>query len=130
MSDAQTTVAELLALQRRFVNERDWAPFHTPKNLAMAVSVEAAELLELFLWVREGEAVPSRSAPDPARVEEEVADVAICLLNLVNALGLDLSEAVRKKALRNGEKYPAEEVRGSAEKYDAARRGALKPSGR
>lgn len=110
MSDLQ----ELSALVARFVEERDWAQYHAPKNLAAALAVEAAELQEIFLW---------RQLDDPAddkrdAIEAEVADVAICLLNFCNRTGIDLADAVRRK-LRDAErKYPVDRVRGRSEKYD------------
>ena len=113
MPDDSTTVSALKEEVARFVAERDWEQFHSPKNLAMALAVEAAELMEHFLWV-EGDA--SRAvADDPARraqVADEVADVTILVLALCNALGLDLSEALRDKMARNAVKYPVEKVRG------------------
>lgn len=126
MGDSETTVAELKALQAAFVAERDWARFHTPRQLAMAISVEAAELLELYLWGAEdtlGHPLPDapergRTPPTRDAVEAELADVAICLLNFANAAGVDLSDAVRRKAALNAQRYPAARARGRAEKYD------------
>jgi NTP pyrophosphatase (non-canonical NTP hydrolase) len=113
MPDNTTTLAVLKEAVRRFAAERAWEPFHTPKNLSMGVAVEAAELMEQFLWV-EGEA--SRAVVrDPARltaVAEEMADVACHLLNLSNTLGIDLSEAILSKIGKNALKYPVEEYRG------------------
>ena len=101
---------------RRFNDERDWAQFHAPRNLAMALSVEAAELLELFLWSRdEG---PQPALPERAdRVAEEAADVLICLLNLCDRAGVDLVEAFWRKLDANAARYPVEEARGSMRKY-------------
>jgi NTP pyrophosphatase (non-canonical NTP hydrolase) len=113
MSDTTTTVAELRDAWRRFVAARQWEPFHSPKNLVMALSAETAELLEHFLWVDNDES--RRIADDPAklaRVADEIADVAGCLFTLCNALGVDLSDAVRSKMARNEHKYPAEKYRG------------------
>jgi NTP pyrophosphatase (non-canonical NTP hydrolase) len=113
MPDNTTTLATLKEAVRHFAAERAWEPFHTPKNLSMGVAVEAAELMEQFLWV-EGEA--SRAiADDPARlaaVAEEMADVACHLLNLTNTLGIDLSAAILGKIAKNALKYPVEEYRG------------------
>ena len=113
MPDPATTVAELRAGMAQFVREREWEKFHSPKNLAMALAAEAAELMEHFLWV--DNEVSRRVAGDPARREEiadEVADVACYLLALANTLGLDLSDAVTRKLAKNALKYPAERVRG------------------
>ena len=123
MTDAETPIAALKAMQARFVAERDWKPFHTPKNLAMAVAIEAAELMELFLWVRDEGDGPTRNPAPRAEIEAEVADVALCLFNLCNALDVDLASAVEAKVALNAAKYPAEQVRGRAEKYDFYRRG-------
>lgn len=113
MSDAVTTVAELRDVWRRFVAEREWEPFHSPKNLVMALSAETAELLEHFLWVDNDES--RLVVHDPAKMEkiaDEIADVAGCLFTLCNSLGVDLSDAVRAKMARNVLKYPAEKYRG------------------
>jgi NTP pyrophosphatase (non-canonical NTP hydrolase) len=113
MPDATTTVGELRDAWARFVQARDWEQFHSPKNLAMALSAEAAELMEHFLWVDNG---PSRELlNDPAtreRVADELADVAGVVFALCNALGLDLSECVRSKMAKNELKYPVDRIRG------------------
>ena len=108
MSDQTTTVAVLRDLMRGFVSERDWQQFHSPKNLAMAASVEAAELMEHFLWIDNDES--ARQMQDPAKlapVADEIADVVGVCLALCNALGLDLSEIFVNKMARNVLKYPA-----------------------
>jgi dCTP diphosphatase len=113
MADAATTVAELKDLVRLFVAERAWQPYHTPKNLAMGLAVEAAELMEHFLWL-DGPA-SHEAAQDPARREaiaDELADVLAHLLNLSLATGIDLSEALRAKMVKNTAKYPADVYRG------------------
>jgi NTP pyrophosphatase (non-canonical NTP hydrolase) len=113
MPDATTTLAALKEAVRRFAEERAWEPFHSPKNLAMGLAVEAAELMEHFLWV---DCAASREVVrDPARlgeVADEMADVACYLLNLSNHLGIDLSEAILAKIAKNAVKYPAEKYRG------------------
>jgi NTP pyrophosphatase (non-canonical NTP hydrolase) len=115
MADASTTLAQLKDAVRQFVAERAWEPFHSPKNLVMGLAVEAAELMEPFLWLDlEGS---RRLTDDPARreaVADEMADVANYLLNLSNVLGIDLSDAVRAKLAKNALKYPADQVRGRA----------------
>lgn len=109
---------ELEALKQRlraFAAARDWEQFHSPKNLASALIVEAAELLEHFQWLTQQQ---SRSLP-PERlraVEEEIADVLLYLVRLADLLGVDLMRAAERKIALNEQKYPAEEVRGSAEK--------------
>src|SRR5262245_15672228 len=108
MTDATTTVEALKELVRRFVADRAWEPYHSPKNLAMGLAVEAAELMEHFLWV---DSEASREvARDPARlaaVGEELADIACHVLNLSNVLGLDLSDTIQAKVAKNARKYPA-----------------------
>jgi NTP pyrophosphatase (non-canonical NTP hydrolase) len=113
MADVRTTVSDLREAMRRFVAERDWDQFHSPKNLAMGLAIEAAELMEHFQWV---DAEASRQVGrDPVKrvgIGEEMADVACYLFALANALDLDLSDAVIDKLQKNAQKYPAEEFRG------------------
>lgn len=101
---------------RDFVHARDWAQFHSPKNLAMALIVEAAELVEHFQWLSEPQ---SRAlAPEKhAQVAQEIADTFIYLLRLADVLGIDLIDAAHAKMDLNAKKYPAERVRGSHAKY-------------
>lgn len=109
----------LTELQRRvalFAAERDWDPFHSPKNLAMALSVEASELLEEFQWLTE-EQSRSLDAERRERVRLEMADVLIYLLRLADKLGVDLPRAAADKLAVNEQKYPADRVRGSPRKY-------------
>ena len=116
MADSPT-LTELTARVRAFSDARDWGTFHTPRNLAMAVAVEASELLELYLWSTD--AGPQPIHPDRVpRVAEEAADVLICLLNLCDRAGVDLGAAVDAKLARAEVKYPADRVRGRALKYD------------
>ena len=113
MNDSQTTIAELRKVVRQFVDERDWQQFHAPKNLSMALAIEAAELMEHFQWIG-GEA--SRSAGDDAQkltaISEELADVFCYTLAIANELNIDLSAAMADKMVKNAQKYPAEEFRG------------------
>lgn len=105
---------------REFAEARDWQPFHSPKNLAIALSVEAAELLERFQWLSEAQS-KQLSAEDRQAVREEIADVAIYLVRLADVLGIELDSAIQDKMRRNAEKYPIELARGNAVKYN--RRG-------
>ena len=110
------TLDELQARVKRFAAERDWEQFHSPKNLAMALSVEVAELVEHFQWLTEEQ---SRSL-DPERRERvrlEMADVLIYLLRLAGKLDVDLLDAATDKLALNEQKYPADRVRGSPRKY-------------
>jgi NTP pyrophosphatase (non-canonical NTP hydrolase) len=117
--DRVTPIAELRAAVRAFVAERDWEQFHAPKNLAMALACEAAELMEPYLWV-ESEASRGLTvdAAKRKKVEDEIADVAICLLNMCNVVGVDLATAVERKLEAARAKYPADVVKGQAKKYD------------
>ena len=94
---------------RAFVAERDWAQFHSPENLAKSVSIEAAELLELFQW---------DSDVDDARLRDEIADVLTYCYLLADKHGLDPDEIVLQKLEQTKNKYPADEVRGKSTKYD------------
>jgi NTP pyrophosphatase (non-canonical NTP hydrolase) len=110
----------LLALRdalRAFAAERDWEQFHSPRNLATALAVEAAELLEPFQWLTDEQ---SRDLPPEtlAAVEQELADVLLYLIRLADSLDVDLEAAARAKILRNAEKYPVDKARGSSLKYD------------
>jgi NTP pyrophosphatase (non-canonical NTP hydrolase) len=112
-------VNALRALQERlavFAAERDWEKFHSPKNLAMALSVEAAELVEEFQWLTEQQSL-SLDAERRERVRLELADVFIYLLRISDRLGIDLLAAADAKIVLNERKYPAERVRGDARKY-------------
>jgi NTP pyrophosphatase (non-canonical NTP hydrolase) len=102
---------------RDFAAARDWDQFHSPKNLAMALIVEAAELVEHFQWLTEAQS--QTLPPDKlAEVEQEIADIQIYLIRLADKLGIDMEQAVNAKIALNEKKYPAEKVRGSAEKYN------------
>ena len=122
MNDRQTTLAELREMVRRFVAEREWEVFHSPKNLSMSLAIEAAELMEHFQWIA---GAPSRDvAADPKKLEaigDEMADVCSYLLALANSLGIDLAAAVERKMAKNEQKYPAAEFRGRYGRDDAPR---------
>ncbi|MCA9148353.1 MAG: nucleotide pyrophosphohydrolase [Planctomycetales bacterium] len=107
MSDQHTTVSELREIVQQFVAARNWETFHSPKNLAMSIAIEAAELMEHFQWrtIPESREVVT----DPAtlnEITEEVADVLSYTLAIANALNLDLSTALRNKMVKNAIKYP------------------------
>ena len=113
MSDALQALQKAL---REFARERDWEQFHTPKNLATALSVEAAELLEHFQWLTDEQ---SRTLDDAKRtaVGEELADVLLYLLQLADKLDIDPLQAAERKLRLNAEKYPADRARGRSDKY-------------
>ncbi len=101
---------------RAFVRERDWEQFHSPKNLAMAMIVEAAELVEHFQWATEQES-HQLSPEKRLQVEQEIADTFVYLLRLSDVLGVDIIDAANAKIDLNARKYPADKVRGSNAKY-------------
>jgi len=112
-------VNELEVLKARikdFVAERDWDQFHSPKNLSMALIVEAAELVEHFQWMKQKD---SFTLPKDklAAVEEELADILVYLVRIADQLDIDLINAAKKKIKANEVKYPADVVRGSSKKY-------------
>lgn len=112
-SDAATTVAELRKLIADFVAERDWSQFHSPKNVSMALAIEAAELMEHFQWLTTD--ASRQIADDPtklAEVAEEIADVVGYSIALANELGIDLASTIRAKMVKNAQKYPVAEFRG------------------
>lgn len=101
---------------RKFAAERDWDQFHSPKNLASALAVEAAELLEVFQWLTEEES-RALTPEQHARAREELADVLNYLVRLADKLDVDLLAAARDKIRKNALKYPVDKSRGSAKKY-------------
>lgn len=115
------TTPDLPALARalqQFADARDWGPFHSPKNLASALVVEAGELLEHFQWLTEDQS--RQLAPDQQQaVAHEMADVLLYLVQLSTVLGIDLMDAARAKMALNAQKYPVEQARGHSRKYDA-----------
>jgi dCTP diphosphatase len=107
---------ELRERLRAFTAERDWAQFHSPKNLAMALSGEAGELLEVFQWLTEAES----RAPTPRQksaADEEIADVLLYLVRLADELGIDPIAAAHRKLAENARKYPVDKARGTSAKY-------------
>jgi dCTP diphosphatase len=111
------TLAELQARVVAFSEAREWGRFHSPRNLAMALSVEAAELLELFLWSEDAGPQPAEASRAP-RVAEEAADVLLCLLNLCHRADVDLPAALDAKLASAALKYPVDRVRGRSLKYN------------
>ncbi len=114
------TDSELVKLRdqlRQFASERDWEQFHSPKNLAAALSVEASELLEHFQWLTEAES-KNLSAESRHAVSLEAADVLLYLIRLSDKLDIDLIASAQEKMLLNAQKYPVDKARGSSKKYD------------
>ena len=121
IDDSEVTMADsdfdrIQKQVRQFVVERDWDQFHSPKNLSMALIVEAAEMVEHFQWLTEEQSC-ELSPEKLAEVELELADIQIYLISLAEKLQLDLVAAVEKKLALNAGKYPADKVRGSSRKY-------------
>lgn len=116
MQDTKTTVADLKNLVNTFTQERDWHQFHTPKNMSMMIATEAAELMEIFLWVDSAKSVEELRKKQ-AHVEQEIADVAIGILMLCAEQNIDLSKAIQEKMAHNAAKYPVEKAKGNATKY-------------
>ncbi|QXE01535.1 nucleotide pyrophosphohydrolase [Terribacillus sp. DMT04] len=102
MSDVQHLIDEI----NKFRDERDWRQYHNPKDLAISISIEAAELLEDFQWINSGEALMRNSE----NIREEIADVLIYSLMLCSDLGLDVKKIVEEKIVKNERKYPVEDV--------------------
>jgi len=99
-----------------FADERDWDQFHNPKNLAMALSVEASELVEIFQWLTPEQAEAIMSSDESEHVREEMADIMIYLLRLADKLNVDIESAVTSKIAQNGKKYPVDFSKGNADK--------------
>jgi len=113
--DTKRLQAELQA----FCSDREWDQFHTPKNLAMALSVECSELVEEFQWLTAEESQEIMNHPDSAaRIRNEIADIAAYLLRITDKLDIDIEDALLEKMTINEKKYPAEDFKGSARKYN------------
>jgi NTP pyrophosphatase (non-canonical NTP hydrolase) len=120
-----TTSTQLVDITRlaqaleQFASDRNWAQFHSPKNLVMALSGEVGELTEVFQWLSEDASKSAARNPETAQaVEDELADVLMYLVRLASVLGVDLDAAAQRKLRLNGEKYPVEKARNTAKKYD------------
>lgn len=110
------TYHELLQKLRIFRQERQWEQFHKPKDLAMAAAIEAAELMQEFLWQTEEE-VKAKVKADKERFADEIADTVVYLMLLADDLGIDMYQAIENKMQKNSEKYPVDKCRGKATKY-------------
>lgn len=109
-------IKELQSELRRFADERDWGQFHTPKNLAASLSIEAAEVLEHFQWMTD-EQSGRLTEEQRTRVGHEIADVLLYLLQLSDKLGIDPLAAAREKLVINSAKYPVDRAKGNSKKY-------------
>lgn len=116
--DETTTIGEMKKMLQSFRDAREWAQFHTPKNLTQAISIEANELMQEFLWKTDEEiAELLRDDQFRQKVSYELADVMAFCLNFANQTGIDVSQAMFKKMQKNEKKYPVEKAKGNATKY-------------
>jgi len=118
MKDNTMTVGRLKGRLAKFVKDRDWAQFHSPKNLSISIAVEAAELMEHFQWLtieESHEILKDRKSLE--EIKDELADIALFVLEFCNMFGIDLSSAVINKLKKNVKKYPAALVKGKTHKY-------------
>jgi NTP pyrophosphatase (non-canonical NTP hydrolase) len=116
LAKERRSMEQLIEDLRQFVHERDWEQFHTPKNLAMALSVEVAEIVEQFQWLTPEES-QALSSERRVRIQDEIGDVLIYLAALADRLGIDPVDAARRKLVKNRSKYPVKKVKGKALKY-------------
>jgi dCTP diphosphatase len=117
MPDSHDSISELTRRICAFRDAREWAQFHTPKELAVALSAEAGELLQHFVWQTPAQSA-ARAASRRAEIADEMADVAILLMEFAELIGIPLGEAVVAKLTRNEERYPVEKARGSNKKHN------------
>lgn len=110
-------IEALSAKLRKFAADRDWEQFHSPKNLTSALVVEAAELLEIFQWMKEDES-KNLDERTLGKVKEEIADIQIYLLRISDVMGISIPEAVEAKIKKNIGKYPIDKAKGTSKKYD------------
>lgn len=125
MADSTTTFKELKAKMATFVQERDWAQFHSPKNLSMSIAIEAAELMEKFQWC-DIENSKCALKDDFQEVQHEIADIFCYLLSFCNQYDIDISDAITKKLELNAIKYPAAAVHGSYKKAETIKKSLKK----
>ncbi len=130
MAKKHITFKELKKRVAGFVKERDWEQFHSPKNLSMSISIEAAELMEHFQWVNTMEEAVKilKDKRKRVEIEDELADIAIYLIDFCNLYDVDIERAVLAKLKKNAKKYPAKLVKGKMEKYTFYKRDAMDES--
>ena len=109
-------IEKIKEFQREFAKARDWEQFHTPKNLSMALSVEASELMEIFQWLT-AEQSCSLDEKNKEKASEELADITYYILRIADLMNIDLEDAIWKKMKKNAEKYPVGKAKGNAKKY-------------
>ena len=119
MPDSSTTFQQIKNKIKKFVKDRDWEQFHSPKNLSMSLAIEVAELMESFQWLTDKQSQDLKlDKKKKSELEREIADIAIYLLNFCDVMKIDLTKAIDKKLIENSEKYPAKIVKGKAHKYN------------
>lgn len=118
MKKSEITLQEIKTRIKQFIKERDWEQFHSPKNISMSISIEAAELMEHFQWLTiEQSRKLLRDKKKRAEIEDELADIAIYVLDFCNLFGIDIEKSIVRKLNKSAKKYPAAIVRGKAYKY-------------
>jgi len=116
MLDRDTPIQKLKEKINQFIAERDWEKFHSPKNLSMSIAIEAAELMEKFQWADNTES-KNLTKKKKQEIEEELADIAVYILNFCSLYGIDLSSAIERKIVLNSKKYPLHKSKGNSKKY-------------
>ncbi len=118
MKNKKTSLEQIREEIKEFIKERDWEQFHSPKNISMSIAIEAAELMEHFQWLTEEQSKKLLKDKQKRRaIEDELADIAIFILDFCNLCNIDLEEIIEMKLKKTAEKYPAEIVKGKAHKY-------------
>ncbi len=116
-NDSTTTIQDLKNIAQKIRDDRDWQQFHTPKDLSMYIAIEAAELMEKFVWLS-SQASFEEIEKNRQEIEDEMADVLICLVHFCNAANIDMTSAFRKKLQEVAKKYPVEKAKGKSDKYN------------
>jgi len=117
-SDQTITIAALKKRVKKFVDDRDWAKYHNPKDVAVSITIEAAELVEIFQWVKDSEQEKTtQDAVKMQKLKDELADVMIYCVSLANVLDIDIGQAVFQKIAENEGKYPVDQIKGNYRKY-------------
>lgn len=116
INDQKTTVNTLKLAVKQFVEEREWQQFHSPKNLSMAIAIEAAELMEEFRFISSEESI-ELTKKNKEKIAQEIADIVIASLSFCNIYEIDLANSIEKKLNHNAQKYPVDKAKGSNKKY-------------
>ncbi len=118
MSDNSNTINDLKKIVNTFITERDWRQFHGAKNISTNIAIEAAELMELFVWARNKDEADAILKNKQQAVEHELADVLFSVLIFADEYNIDLTKALQHKIIHNAEKYPVEKCKGMNKKYN------------